>query len=572
MKAFKSLQGALGLALGVSSSLALAQIDPSAIGRQNDIIERQQQDLLRADQERARRAAPVRPGIDLQDLQPQIKVPDIGVACRDIRVVRVSDAAHLPGAIVEQAQRDYAGRCLGVKDLEALLALITKSYIDRGFVTTRAYLPQQDLRSGTLEIQVIEGTIERIDVKGERPGAVWARGAFPSAPGDLLNLRDLEQGIEQANRLASNRAVLDIEPGSQPGQSVVVVQNPSVLPINLFVSADNYGTKATGKNSASTTVSLDSVLGLNELLSVTHRESVPHDRDHNSAVDAVQFSLPWGYSLLTLDGSQSTYANRLNLPSGSTIVSSGKTNTRSGTLDRVMYRDQSSRFGLYGKLTVQETESYLGGQRLGVASRTLAYADIGVNGFTAALGGVANARLGFVKGLSGFDALKDPQDLPDEAPHAQFRKVTLDLGFSRRFEAGKQPVLWSSQFSSQYAYDTLYGSQQFLVGGVSSVRGSSLSILSGDSGYLWRNEVSLPWQTGANGAGVSGRVYLAYDFGAVTNRAPGVPSGSMSGVTLGTTVAWKTVSLDVFAARALHVPSILQRESVQYGLRLSFAL
>ena len=91
------------------------------------------------------------------------------------------------------------------------------------------------------------------------------------------------------------------------------------MPLNLYASYDNYGTEPTGKHNGSATVSFDSILGLNELISVTRRESVPHDGDHNSASNALQASVPFGYSLLTLDTSQSWYGNRVSLPSGATI-------------------------------------------------------------------------------------------------------------------------------------------------------------------------------------------------------------------------------------------------------------
>lgn len=565
-------RGTVGALIGTLAHVASAQIDAGALDRQNQLIERQQQELLRLDQERARRAPSTQPGADLRDVRPQVSVPDLGVPCRDIRVVRIDGAEQLPADVLRRIESDFAGRCLGVAELEAALAQITKSYIDRGFITTRAYLPAQDLRTGTLQINVIEGRIEGYRVDGPRDTSVWPRGVFPATPGELLNLRDLEQGIDQINRLASSRAVLDIQPGSRPGDSVVVVKNPSVLPINLYASADNYGTRATGRESASATVSFDSVLGLNEMFSFTRRATVPHDADHDATINAFQFSIPFGYSTFSFDNSQSRYANRLSLPSGATILSSGETTTRSAALDRVVYRDQASRVSLSGRLSTQETESYLGGQFLGIASRKLATADVGVSGFTAMAGGLANARLGYVQGLSEFGALRDAPDLPEDAPHAQFRKLVLDVGFNRRFEIAKQPVLWSSQFSGQHAYDTLYGSQQFLVGGVSTVRGALTSTLSGDDGYLLRNEVSLPWQMPGEGATLGGRVYVAYDFGHVSNRAPGVPSGSLSGVTLGTTLSWKRASLDLFAARALHVPAPLVRESTQFGFRLSVSL
>lgn len=565
-------RGTLGALIGALAQAASAQIDANALDRQNQLIERQQQELLRIDQESARRAPSTQPGADLRDVRPQVNVPDIGVPCRDIRSVRIDGAEHLPADVARRVETAFSGRCLGVGELEAVLAQITKSYIDRGFITTRAYLPAQDLRTGTLRISVIEGRIEGYRVDGPRDASVWPRGVFPATPGDLLNLRDLEQGIDQINRLASSRAVLDIQPGSRPGDSVVVVKNPSVPPVNLYASVDNYGTRATGRESASATVSFDSVLGLNEMFSFTRRATVPHDADHDASINAMQFSIPFGYSTLSLDNSQSRYANRLTLPSGATLLSTGVTTTRSAALDRVVYRDQASRVSLSGRLSTQETESYLGGQFLGIASRKLAYGDIGLSGFTAVAGGLGNARLGYVQGISGFGALRDAADLPDDAPHAQFRKLVVDVGFNRRFEIAKQPLLWSSQFSGQHARDTLYGSQQFLIGGVSSVRGALASTLSGDDGYLLRNELSLPWQMPGDGTTLGGRVYVAYDVGHVRNRAPGVPSGSLSGATVGTTLTWKRTSLDLFAARALHVPSPLVRESTQFGFRLSVSL
>lgn len=549
-----------------------AQVDPGALDRRNQILQRQQEDLLRQDQERAQRAPARRPGANLESMQPRVEVPDLGVRCRDIHTVHINGATLLPPEVRTEIEQKFSGRCLGVSDIEAALALITKHYIDRGYVTTRAYLPAQDLSSGTLEITVIEGTIQQYRIDTPRPESIWARGAFPAAPGEALNLRDLEQGIDQINRLASNRATLDIQPGDEPGQSVVLVHNPAVTPINFYLSYDNYGTPATGRSSVSGTVSLDSVLGLNELIMLTHRQSVPHDPDHESDANAAQISVPFGYYRLTLDASRSTYANSVGLPSGKSLLAEGATVTYSGALERVVWRGQASQVLLSGRITTQDTRSYFDDQFLAIASRKLAYADAGISGFTALAGGLVNAHLGYVKGLSRLGALRDPHDLPADAPHAQFRKLVFDLGFNRNFKVGAQPVSWSSQFSAQHAFDTLYGSQQLLLGGVGTVRGSRVNTLSGDNGYLWRNEFSLPWQQGIGSIGLRGRVYAAYDFGKVTNRASGVPSGSMSGVTAGATVFWKTASLDLFAARATHLPDAFHHEGTQYGVRLSFSL
>ena len=61
-------------------------------------------------------------------------------------------------------------------------------------------------------------------------------------------------------------------------------------------------------------------------------------------------------------------------------------------------------------------------------------------------------------------------------------------------------------------------------------------------------------------------------MGHVSNRAGGVPSGTLSGATLGASIQWKTLSLDAFAARAIDLPHTLKREGALYGFRLSASL
>lgn len=74
-----------GALLGMA---AHAQVNPAAVDRQNQIIERQQQDRLREEQDRAMRALPPPGGTNLQQVKPQVSVPELGAPCRDIREIR----------------------------------------------------------------------------------------------------------------------------------------------------------------------------------------------------------------------------------------------------------------------------------------------------------------------------------------------------------------------------------------------------------------------------------------------------------------------------------------------------
>jgi hemolysin activation/secretion protein len=159
-------------------------------------------------------------GIDTNELMPKVGTLRTGKKCCCINVVRIVGAPTLSGAVRERITRDFNGRCLGVIEIEQILAEITKDYISRGFITTCACLPQQGLSNGRLEIMMFEGVTDKIMLEDSGCDSIRLENVFLSATG-LLNLRDFKQGIEQVNRLSSNNAVL----GIQSGASTVVIRN-----------------------------------------------------------------------------------------------------------------------------------------------------------------------------------------------------------------------------------------------------------------------------------------------------------------------------------------------------------
>ncbi|MCJ0763429.1 ShlB/FhaC/HecB family hemolysin secretion/activation protein [Variovorax terrae] len=567
---------AVGVGAVLAASAAQAQVSPiDEARRQSQIIERQQQERLREAQERALPPPAAPQGADLKDMQPQIGLPDVGPGCHNITELRIEGAQLLGTATRAALGRDVAGRCLAASDIQALLALLTKDYIDRGYITTRVYLPAQDLGSGVLTLQVVEGTIERYRVEqdGRDAGSLSVRSAFPGRPGEPLNLRDLEQGLEQINNLRSNTARLDLEPGSQPGQSVVVVRNHAERPVHLQLTYDNLGSPSTGRDNVAATMSFDSLLGLNELIMLTRNQTVPDHGAHKANGTALRVALPWGYNTFSLDASESNYTNGLALPSGAPVEATGRTTSYGLGLSRVVLRNQASRVSLTGRLATSDSRNYLSGQLLTVSSRKLATLNLGVNGFTQLAGGAFSGGLGYVRGLGALGALRDLPGTPDDYPHAQFDKFTLDLGYQRRLQAGPLPLQWTSQFSGQYSRQTLYGSQQFLIGSPATVRGSLLNALSGDHGMLLRNDIAWPWRAKAGDSNsVSGVVYVGWDIGRVNNHAGGDRLGSMTGATLGVAGQWKRFNFEVFASRAVHLPAFLTHEGTLYGVRLSYSM
>lgn len=151
--------------------------------------------------------------------------------CFPVRQIFVNGAEHLSDFDRQKIVRTFQGQCLGTSQLDDLLKAITNHYLDKGLVTSRAYLPQQDLSSGELKVLVVEGHLEKLRAAAESGLSPRELAmSFPGREGELLNLRDIEQMVDQLNRLPSNQAQMELVPGQAAGGSGVLVRNTAQKP------------------------------------------------------------------------------------------------------------------------------------------------------------------------------------------------------------------------------------------------------------------------------------------------------------------------------------------------------
>lgn len=561
------------LAAAFSTSIlpaAHAQNAADAAARQADVLQRQNQERINRDIENALPRDRTQQGIDTRTLVPQVDASAAGKKCHQIHTIDIEGAVNLSGKVRADLVQRYANQCLGVAEVELILGEITKDYVTRGFITTRAYLPAQDLSQGRLVILVMEGKIESIELDEGAKGRINPYNVFPPA-GGLLNLRDFEQGIDQVNKLSSNNAALDIQPGSQAGASKVVIHNAASFPYHASLSADNTGTDSTGRNQIGASLSADGVLGLNELLLFTYRRSQPNDNARKGSVSkSLTFIVPFRYATLTYSGSRSNFTSSVPMPVGDPLPFHGESKSDSVRAEHLVYRDQQTREVLSATITVKDTQNYLAGNLLGVSSRKLTILDLDSSTSTGLWGGALTLDLGYAQGLSAAGALHDADGLPDSAPRAQFGKFKYGMNWFRPFDVAGVRATWTTALTGQHARDVLYGSEQLLIGGLYSVRGFVNNTFSGDNGWYVRNEVAaMPVLPVVQ---LPVRVYAGLDYGRISNRAPDVPEGALTGMVVGASFSWKGVSIDVSNTRALHEPGSFKREGSRTWVRLNFGI
>ena len=193
-------------ALLTTSSFTCAAPTPG----EQDLLRDRQQRLLEEQQRRLEELKTL-PG---KQAEPQTSSAPADSRCFPIDTIELKGADALTESERARLQAPYLKQCLGVARLNELLKAITNLYLEKGLVTSRAYLPQQDLSKGQLQVLVIEGKLENL-----KPGADSGLNdrqlsmAFPGEQGARLNLREIEQMVDQLNRLPSNQAQMELTPG-----------------------------------------------------------------------------------------------------------------------------------------------------------------------------------------------------------------------------------------------------------------------------------------------------------------------------------------------------------------------
>ena len=228
---------------------------------------------------------------------------------------------------------DHLG-CLGIEGLNTLLEQVTLAYVDAGYIAARAYLPEQDLSDGSLTIAVIEGRVSEVVLRENGdPAMSRATTAFPNTVGRPVELRRLEQGLAQINRLPSSNATSQISPGAEVGDSIIDVNVAQTRPWRANVTVDNRGASSTGENNFGLTFGYDDLLGLNDQWILSYQRSMnpsPLAFGPDTPVGnaySLAGSLPYGFWTFGISLSASDYV--IDIP-GLTdpIESTGQSHTK----------------------------------------------------------------------------------------------------------------------------------------------------------------------------------------------------------------------------------------------------
>lgn len=462
------------------------------------------------------------------------------------------------------------GRCLGSQGINRVMARIQNAIVERGYVTTRVLAEAQDLTAGVLTLRIVPGYLRAVRFAEGSTARANAWNVFPVRSGQLLNLRDLEQALENFKRLPSVEADLQIVPADLPGESDVVVTWKQNFPLRLTLSANDGGSKATGKRQGSITLSGDHLLALNDLFYFSYGHDLGGAQQSRSGSDnrTWHYSLPFGDWLLGFSANDHAYRQAV-AGSSQTYIYRGTSGTQDVKLSRLLYRDGAQKSTLSLRGYRNTSRNYIDDTEIEVQRRRMAGWELSVDHrlFLDVLpGAVLAANLAYRRGTGAFDTLAAPEEDFGEGT-ARPRLWSAEADFSAPFSVFGQRLIYSGLWRAQWNRTPLVPQDRFSIGGRYTVRGfDGETILSAERGFLVRNELAVPL------FGSAQQFYLGLDYGRVGGPTAKLLLGrSLAGAVIGLRGGGKGFSYDAFAGKALTKPDGFPTGRFVTGFNLSFS-
>ena len=479
--------------LGMLLATSLYIYAPQAAGQQTNtpdagsLLQQQQQNMLKK-LDRLPQPSAAQPELLTQQATQGQKVT--------LRGVRFSGAEGLATeAELQAAVQSAVGQDIGFAGLEQLADTVTRTLKEKGWLLARAYLPQQDLTEGRLEIAVLQGLIEAdasgpgIDINAG-PTLRVSRDRIVLTLSNALNLKseralhaaDLERGILLINDTPGITATSSLERGKTPGTTRLaldVLEQP-LLTGSAWV--DNYGNRYTGSVRGNAMLNISSPAGWGDQISLfyTQSEGVNFGR--------VGYSLPVGYAGLraNVGASSMTYgigqeqANQKSRGSGD-ISSAGLSypviRSRNGNLnllanyDHKLLKDETAGVNTRNK-ELQNLTLTLGGDRTDSWMQ----------------GGISNLSVIYTSG--NLDLSRNATDLTNDAASAKTNGAFSKWNASAsRLQKINDTLTLFAGASMQRAGGNLDTSEKFMLGGASGVRAYPGGEGSGDNGWLTNLEL-----------------------------------------------------------------------------------
>lgn len=373
---------------------------------------------------------------------------------------------------------DVVGGRVSFADLLRAANRVTNFYRDAGYLVARAYVPEQEIQGGVVEIVILEGLVGDVDVKNlsdVSPGLV-ASYTDRVRSGTVVSRKNVERAMLLLNDLPGVQAKATFKVGEEEGTTDLDVDISQTSKYSGSLDVNNFGSEFTGEARLGASFYVNQLLGRGDALGLRVLTSEQSDTlygnlSYSVAAGGNGTRVGFTYSNLAADVGDEFAILDLESEADTWGVFVAHPFTRSRDANVVGQfglerRHVQQSFG--GPLSESDSEDKVLVLTLGA---TADYRD------TALGGGVSTVGIAIQTGIDRLGSLEPSR------VGAKGSFVKLGMSYSRlQYLTAKTSALF--RVSGQFSEDALISSEQFSLGGPAGVR----SFISGeglaDTGFV----------------------------------------------------------------------------------------
>jgi hemolysin activation/secretion protein len=500
--------------------------------------------------------------IDSQPVAPEEAGASDETSCLVINRVELININAFPNGVrLTQSAKQAQGQCLDEKGLSALRNKLQWQLVNEGYITSRVTFTEESYADGVLSLTLIPGRVKGIEHHENSDSYAQLNMLFPGRPGDLVNLRDIEQGLENLQRLPSVNATMDIElnPEDLSSQIVVNRQQSRFWRINTFL--DDAGHYAVGRYRAGATLLLDNPLSLSDLVYFSASRELDNHHDKGNNYFALHYSVPYGNWLFSMTGSRGSHYQSLLFAN-----QAFKYHTRWQSLDmqiqRLLMRGYNYKTVGYTGALLRKSNRFFADKELEVQRLNTADWQLGLQHLHYFPWGTFRGGASYQQETRWFGARPSPGK--ETSPAAKLINVTASLDIP--FKLGEQRFHFQPVFNQQYTHSRLTMQDKFSIGGRSSVRGFPAgNALVGAQGWFLKNDLAWVSQRTAS------QFYVGVDYGEVSEKSSQFLSGEhLMGAAVGVRGNYHQFSYDFNIGVPLAKPKEFNTDPVVLGFSINW--
>lgn len=511
--------------------------------------------------------------LEIQRIDTQKNIPENEFPCFHISQIELAgsgaDFFKKTLRMVLKNKDQALGRCLGAEGINVVMTRLQNAIIAKGYITSRVYVGPQDLAKGTLTLTVMAGTVNDISVSDSTSSFVFLWNTAPKFKNNILNLRDIEQALENLKRIPTADADIAILPTkhTEHSGSDLEVSYQQNFPLRFSLSLDDAGSKATGKYQGNVTASLDNPLRLSDLLyiSMNHDLGGGDTGRRGSESKILHYSVPYRYWQMAVTGNESDYHQ--SVPGlTETYTYSGKNKQIELKLSRLVWRNAQSKVTLFMQGHHRKSWNYIDDTEVEVQRRVASGWTAGVNYRTRFTSTFLDSNLTYKRGTGAFGAIQAPEEMYGEGT-TRYQIINADTYIMLPFSVQNFNFRYSAAARIQIQQTPLLPQERFSIGGRYSVRGfDGESSLMGEKGFSLRND--LGWVLN----GQYKELYLGLDAGRVSSvRSNALKGNTLVGAVMGFKGVWRSFNYDFFYGTDLYKPSkFTSQNPFEFALNYSF--